>query len=284
VIIANTVEELRKHLASWRREDQSIALVPTMGYFHEGHLSLMKRGAALADRVVVSLFVNPTQFGPTEDLGVYPSDFEGDCQKARNLGVDMLFCPAREKMYSPAHRTEVKVAGLTERLCGADRPVHFTGVATVVVKLFNIVRPDYACFGEKDFQQLRVIKQLVDDLNFEISIEGVPIVREPDGLAMSSRNAYLNDNEREAALVLYKALHMIREQVLQPGGVRHSSTLVEQARQFIESREECEVDYLEIVDELNLEAQPYVGEACRAVGAIRVNGRIRLIDNMALYL
>lgn len=283
MIIVDSVAALRKRTATWRREEQSIALVPTMGYFHEGHLSLMKRAAVLADRVVVSLFVNPTQFGQGEDLDVYPRDFEGDCSKARELGVDMLFCPARDKMYSPAHRTEVKVAGLTERLCGAGRPVHFNGVATVVVKLFNIVRPDYACFGEKDFQQLRVIRQLVDDLNFDISIEAVPIVREPDGLAMSSRNAYLKDNEREAALVLYKSLNMIREQVLRPGGERVSRILLEQARQLIESRSECEVDYLEIVDELNLVAQPSVGEACRAVGAIRVNGRIRLIDNMALY-
>lgn len=283
MIIARSIKEAREISATWRRASQSVGLVPTMGYFHDGHLALMKRAGELADRVVVSLFVNPTQFGPEEDLAVYPSDFSGDCGKAEKLGVDLLFCPDLKTMYRNNHRTEVKVGEITEGLCGADRPGHFTGVATVVGKLFNIVRPDYACFGEKDFQQLTVIRQLVDDLDFNISVVGVPIVREPDGLAMSSRNAYLSGSEREAAQVLYQALSMIRRQALQPGGDRDSRVLIEQATGLIRTRNECEVDYLAIVDETNLAVLPAVAGKCRVLGAIRVNRRIRLIDNMALY-
>ena len=201
MIVCRSIAETREIIAGWHRESEVVGLVPTMGYFHDGHLELMRTSVTRTGKTVVSLFVNPTQFGPGEDLEVYPRDFDGDCAKAREVGVDLMFCPEPDDIYRTGHSTEVSVAGLAAGLCGADRPGHFTGVATVVTKLFNIVQPDYAFFGEKDFQQLRIIHQLTRDLDFPISVVGVPIVREDDGLAMSSRNAYLSDKERREALV-----------------------------------------------------------------------------------
>jgi len=284
VIVEKNIEDTRRIVNEWHRKGFSIGLVPTMGYFHNGHLELMKRAADTADKVVVSLFVNPTQFGPSEDLVVYPKDFDGDCAKAREVGADLLFCPEPDMVYAPRHCTEVSVGGLTEGLCGADRPGHFTGVATIVSKLFNIVRPNHAFFGEKDFQQLTVIRQLVTDLNFTVSIVGVPIVREPDGLAMSSRNAYLSPSEREAALVLFQALSRIKQEVLDSDGMRYAQDLLVKARELIETKPQCRVDYLEIVDEKDLSPVSAVKGKCRVLGAIRISDRIRLIDNLALYM
>jgi pantoate--beta-alanine ligase len=254
-----------------------------MGYFHDGHMSLMHHSVARADKTVVSLFVNPTQFGPGEDLNVYPRDFDGDCSKAKKAGVDLLFCPEAEDIYRPGHKTEVTVQKLTEGLCGGNRPGHFSGVATVVTKLFNLVRPNQAFFGEKDFQQLRVIQQLVVDLNLDMDVVGLPIVREQDGLAMSSRNAYLTKAERKEATVLYRSLRSIRERVLSGAVCTASSELLEAGLELISSSPICSIDYLSIVDEDTLEPQPKVAGRCRILGALRVNERIRIIDNMALY-
>ncbi len=283
MIVEQSLEKTRKTIRGWRKQGESVGLVPTMGYFHDGHLQLMKTSVRRTDKTIVSLFVNPTQFGSGEDLEVYPTDFEGDCEKAGNIDVDLLFCPNSTEVYRLGHKTVVTVVDLTQGLCGVDRPVHFTGVATVVSKLFNMIRPDYAFFGEKDFQQLRVIQQLADDLNFEVSIVGVPIVREADGLAMSSRNAYLSSSERKEALVLYKALTLIRDEALDPNRNNKSAELLQLGKSLIGDSSICTIDYLSIVDELTLQPQPDVKDRCRVLGAIRVNERIRLIDNLPLY-
>ncbi|MEJ2058828.1 MAG: pantoate--beta-alanine ligase, partial [Desulfofustis sp.] len=235
-----------------------VGLVPTMGYLHDGHRALMDCSVRQADKTVLSLFVNPTQFGPAEDLDVYPRDFEGDSEKARRAGVDLLFCPGTEEIYLPDHQTQITVLQLSAGLCGQDRPGHFAGVATVVAKLLNIVRPDQAYFGEKDFQQLRVIQQLVKDLNFDTVIHGVPIVREQDGLAMSSRNAYLSAEERTEALVLYRALRVLREYSLSGRFDGNSDRLINAAAKMIESSPLCTVEYLTIVDEQSLEPRPVI--------------------------
>ncbi|MGI9536780.1 MAG: pantoate--beta-alanine ligase [Desulfocapsaceae bacterium] len=283
MIVTRSIKETREVVSGWRRENGVIGLVPTMGFFHDGHLELMRTSVRKTDRTVVSLFVNPTQFGPGEDLDVYPRDFDGDCIKARQIGVDAVFCPEPEEIYNTGHKTEVSVAGLATGLCGVDRPGHFTGVATVVAKLFNIVLPDYAFFGEKDFQQLRIIQQLTQDLDFAISIVGVPIVRESDGLAMSSRNAYLSESERQEALVLHEALKGIRQRVLGGEGSVVVVDLIKRAVAMIEKSKSCSLEYLSIVDEKSLQGLSEVQGRCRALGAIRVNQRIRLIDNIALY-
>lgn len=283
MIVCRSITETREIIAGWHRESEVVGLVPTMGFFHDGHLELMRTSVTRTGKTVVSLFVNPTQFGPGEDLEVYPRDFDGDCAKAREVGVDLMFCPEPDDIYRTGHSTEVSVAGLAAGLCGADRPGHFTGVATVVTKLFNIVQPDYAFFGEKDFQQLRIIHQLTRDLDFPISVVGVPIVREDDGLAMSSRNAYLSDKERREALVLYKALMLIKQQVLDSQGRSETDALIRMAVELIEKNGSCSLEYLSIVDEKDLEELSIVEGRCRALGAIRVNQRIRLIDNLALY-
>ena len=282
MIVATSIAEAREAISRWRDDGYTIGLVPTMGYFHQGHLELMRASVGRTDKTIVSLFVNPTQFGPEEDLEVYPRDLEGDCAKARQVGVDLVFCPEPGEVYRPGHQTEVSLAGLASGLCGDDRPGHFTGVATVVAKLFNIVLPDCAFFGEKDFQQLQIIKQLTKDLNFTIQIIGVPIVRETDGLAMSSRNYYLSETERSEALALSRALEKIRHMVLEEQETR-VKVLIDQGAAIIDKSNLCTLEYLSVVDELTLEAIDDIKGKCRALGAIRVNQRIRLIDNMALY-
>ncbi len=282
MIIATSIAEAREAISLWRGNGCSIGLVPTMGYFHEGHLELMRTSVGQTDKTVVSLFVNPTQFGPEEDLDVYPRDFEGDCAKAGQVGADLVFCPEPSEIYRPGHQTEVSLTGLASGLCADDRPGHFTGVATVVAKLFNIVLPDYAFFGEKDFQQLQIIRQLAQDLNFTIRVVSVPIVREADGLAMSSRNYYLSETERSEALVLSKALLHIRQKVVEEQETG-AHDLINQGTAIIKKSVSCTLEYLSIVDEQSLEPIPDIKGKCRALGAIRVNQRIRLIDNMALY-
>jgi len=283
VITVRSIEEVRRVIIEWKQNRNRVGLVPTMGYLHDGHCALMDCSVRRVDKTVVSLFVNPTQFGPDEDLDVYPRDPEGDTVKARGSGVDLLFCPDTEEIYRPDHQTEITVRHLSSGLCGRDRPGHFTGVATVVTKLLNIIEPDQAFFGEKDFQQLRIIKKLVEDLNFKTIIHGVPIVREADGLAMSSRNAYLSEAERGEALVLHRALSLIRDMVFAEKGVKNSQKLIEMADKMISLSPVCSVDYLDIIDEVSLKPEKIVDGRCRVLGAIRVNERIRLIDNMPLY-
>jgi pantoate--beta-alanine ligase len=204
--ISGNIKEVRDTVKEWKRQGLSVALVPTMGYLHEGHLSLMKRAAAENDKIVVSIFVNPMQFGPTEDLASYPRDLDRDAGLCETVGVDMIFHPEPSEMYEDDFCSYVDMSGLTEELCGKSRPVHFRGVQTVVSKLFHIIPADRAYFGQKDAQQLAIIRRMVRDLNFDIEIVGCPIIREEDGLAKSSRNTYLNPEERKAALILNKSL------------------------------------------------------------------------------
>ena len=278
--ILTTLPSLTAQTEQWRTEGQRIALVPTMGYFHEGHLSLMRRARSLADRVVVSRFVNPTQFGPTEDLDSYPRDTERDIALAGAEGVDALFQPAPESMYAPDHATRVEVPALSSVLCGASRPIHFRGVCTVVLKLFHLARPHVAVFGEKDWQQLTVIRRMVRDLNVGVDIVGHPIVREADGLALSSRNAYLTAEERAQAPNIYKGLLAVAESVRQ--GERDATTLLDDFKERLKREVPLgEPDYLSIVHPDTLQNLTKLTDAALIAVAVRL-GRARLIDNLRL--
>ncbi|XCN72022.1 MAG: pantoate--beta-alanine ligase [Candidatus Electrothrix aestuarii] len=271
-----------KEMTAWSKEQavagQRIGFVPTMGYFHEGHLSLMRRAGELADLVVVSLFVNPTQFGPKEDLSAYPRDFERDRSLAESVGVDVIFVPEPDDMYPAGYNTTVTVGDdLASQLCGATRPGHFAGVATIVSKLFNIVRPDLAVFGEKDFQQLAVIRRMSEDLNLGVEIIGHPIIREQDGLAMSSRNTYLQAEEREAALSLSRALALAREMVAE--GQQDEGKLVAALEEFIYSFAGTAVDYISFVDQFTLQPVAEVNKDTVLALAVKINAKVRLIDN-----
>lgn len=259
------------------RAGKTVGLVPTMGFFHEGHLSLMRRAAELSDQVVVSLFVNPTQFGPNEDLEKYPRDFERDMSLVRQEQVAAVFAPTPDTMYLPGYQTEVSVKELATHLCGKSRPVHFAGVATVVTKLFNVVQPDVAVFGEKDFQQLAVIRRMVKDLNIPVQIVGHPIVREADGLAMSSRNAYLDPANRVAALSLSTGLAKVRE--MAAGGERSVAALGKMLKGYIHSFQGTAVDYASFVHADTLEAMERVDEKTVLALAVHIDGKVRLIDN-----
>ncbi|MCL4503815.1 MAG: pantoate--beta-alanine ligase [Deltaproteobacteria bacterium] len=265
--------------AQWRGLAVKIVLVPTMGYFHRGHLSLMEYGRTMGNRLVVSLFVNPAQFGPNEDLDRYPRDLERDAALAREAGVDVLYTPTPAAMYPPGYQTYVTVEQLSQGLCGASRPGHFRGVATVVLKLFNQVQPHTAVFGEKDFQQLAVIKRMAADLDLMVEVVGRPIVREPDGLAMSSRNTYLNKDERAAALCLYRSLIAARELVA--SGARSRDNILEAVRQIIISTPHTRIDYLALVDPATLREVETINEEARLLMAVWV-GNTRLLDNTLL--
>ena len=269
---------------TWSKEQVAsgctIALVPTMGFFHEGHLSLMRAAKRFASKVVVSLFVNPIQFGAGEDLETYPRDFERDCRLATEAGADIMFTPQTTEMYPDGFQTKVSVAGLTEHLCGAKRPGHFDGVATVLTKLFQIINPDTAVFGEKDYQQLAVIRRMVTDLNMRVEIHGHPIVRETDGLAMSSRNSYLDTKERETALCLYESLVMARRDA--GSGIRDSKELSSRIREYIISKPGTEIDYISFVDNQTLEPVDTVDENTLLALAVKINNKVRLIDNCML--
>lgn len=262
-----------------RAEGHSIALVPTMGFFHEGHLALMRRAVTLADKVVVSLFVNPTQFGPGEDLGSYPRAFDLDAAKAQDAGVTLLFCPEPDDMYPPGFQTAVDVSGITKTLCGNSRPHHFAGVTTVVSKLFNLVQPQYAVFGEKDFQQLAVIRRMVVDLNVPVEIVGHAIVREKDGLAMSSRNSYLARDERQQALCLWRSLQEAQQHVL--AGERESAKIKKIVHDVIVHHGPCEIDYIEIINKDTLVSSARIDDDAILALAVRI-GKTRLIDNCHL--
>ena len=273
--IVKTIEEVRKYVKAWRREGLSVGLVPTMGFLHEGHRSLIERAAKENDRVVVSDFVNPTQFGPNEDFESYPRDIEKDAALCSDAGAAVIFNPEAEEMYSNA-LTKVSVDKITKVLCGKTRPIHFDGVCTVVSKLFNIVTPDRAYFGQKDAQQLCVVRKMVKDLNFDIEIVSCPIIREADGLAKSSRNTYLNDEERKAALCLSRSLSIGRE-LIENG--EHSAEAVKAAiRAEIEKEPLAKIDYVEIVSFDTLESVESISEPVLAAIAVYI-GKTRLIDN-----
>jgi len=272
--------EMRARAEDIRRDGRRICVVPTMGYLHDGHLSLLRAGRARADVLLFTLFVNPSQFGPREDLSRYPRDEEGDLAKARSCGVDLAFCPPAGSMYPPGYQTWVEVAELSQPLCGGSRPGHFRGVATVVTKLFHVTLPHVAVFGEKDFQQLALIRRMTADLDFGVEIVGMPIVREPDGLAMSSRNAYLSPAERSAALCLSRGLAAARARFA--AGERDPVVLVGAARSPIEAEELARIDYVELRDAATLALVEH--EVTRpAVLAMAVFlGPTRLIDNTVL--
>jgi len=255
-------------------------LVPTMGFFHEGHLSLMRKGREFGDDLVISIFVNPAQFGPQEDFESYPRDLERDLQLARKIGVDAVFTPDGLELYPEGFQTYIELEKLPNHLCGLSRPVFFKGVATVVAKLFNIVKPHVAIFGEKDYQQLTVIRRMVRDLNFDIKIIGGPTVREPDGLAMSSRNNYLTPKQRTSALTLYKSL--VKAKDLLKNGVKDAGEIIQAATKLITSHPETGIDYISICDPESLDDIKTIEKPALMALAVNV-GKTRLIDNMILY-
>lgn len=277
--VVKTIEELRPIIKAWKKEGLGIGLVPTMGYLHDGHKSLIEKAVMENDRVVVSDFVNPTQFGAKEDLGSYPRDLERDAAICEAAGADLIFHPEPEEMYYPDKCTFVDMDKLTKGLCGKTRPVHFSGVCTVVAKLFNIVTPHKAYFGEKDAQQLAVIKRMVRDLNFDIDIVGCPIVREADGLAMSSRNTYLNKEERKAALILNQALSIGKSLVVQ--GEKSAAKVKEAVTAKLETEPLAKIDYVELVDAENLEPVEEIQKPVLTAIAVYI-GNTRLIDNFSI--
>ena len=280
MIILKTINEVQQFVNEARAAGKKVGLVPTMGYFHQGHLSLMKKAVEECGTVVVSVFVNPLQFGPQEDLAAYPRDLKRDSELAEEVGADAIFAPSDEEMYPAGFNTVVMVGeSLTGKLCGLSRPGHFTGVATVVTKLFNIVRPDRAYFGQKDAQQVQVIKRMVQDLNLGPEIVTVPIVREQDGLAMSSRNVYLNSEERQAATVLYKSLKLAEQQVL--NGQRDAAAIKKLVIDKICSEPLAEMDYVEIYSLPDLKEITKIEGRVLLAAAARF-GKARLIDNIVL--
>ena len=274
--VTKTVEETRKQIKQWKKEGKTIGLVPTMGFLHEGHASLIRKCREQNDIVVVSDFVNPTQFGPNEDLEAYPRDFERDSKLCESLGADLIFAPSPEDMYHDPHAF-VSIDTLSETLCGKTRPIHFKGVCTVVTKLFHIVAPDRAYFGEKDAQQLAIIRKMVKDLNFDIEIVGCPIVREEDGLAKSSRNTYLNDTERQAALCLSRAVKTGKE-VIYTGA--DAKEVLNPMKAIIEAEPLARIDYVMMVDALTMQPIEKADRDVLVAMAVYI-GKTRLIDNFS---
>ena len=273
--IVATVKEVREQVKEWKKQGLSVGFVPTMGYLHEGHKSLMDAARKDNDKVVVSIFVNPMQFGPTEDLATYPRDLNHDAALCESAGVDLIFHPEAEEMYEKDFCSFVDMTGLTEGLCGKTRPIHFRGVCTVVNKLFNIVTPDHAYFGQKDGQQLAVIKRMVRDLNMDIEIVGCPIVREEDGLAKSSRNTYLSSEERKAALILSKTVALGKELAKTE---KDANKVVEAMKKNIETEPLAKIDYVEAVDALSMAPVEKLEGTCMLAMAVYI-GKTRLIDN-----
>lgn len=277
--ITGSISEVRAQVKEWRKQGLTVGLVPTMGYLHEGHKSLIDRAVAENDRVVVSDFVNPIQFGVNEDLATYPRDIEADKRLCGEAGADLIFHPEAEEMYAPDFSTYVETEKVSKGLCGRTRPTHFRGVCTVVCKLFHIVMPDRAYFGQKDAQQLAVIRRMVRDLDMDIQIVGCPIIREADGLAKSSRNTYLNKEEREASLVLSRAIFHGESMI--KNGERDAEAVLEAMRGLIEAEPLARIDYVEMVDADSI--QPLARAAGRVLVAVAVYiGRTRLIDNFIL--
>lgn len=274
--VIQSTETMQAWAEATRTQGRTIAFVPTMGFLHEGHLALMREGKKRCDRLVVSIFVNPTQFGVGEDLDTYPRDMEGDQAKCLQEGVDVIFAPSAPEMYPPRYQTFVNVERVTQHLCGLSRPTHFRGVTTVVAKLFNLVKPHVAVFGEKDYQQLVTIRRMVKDLNFDLEIIGIPTVREADGLAMSSRNKYLSSEERVQALCLYASLR--KAQALLQQGIRDSRTLIREAEAIINAQPSATVDYIKVCHPETLEDLDTVTTEALMALAVKV-GTTRLIDN-----
>ncbi|MGZ3593710.1 MAG: pantoate--beta-alanine ligase [Syntrophales bacterium] len=274
--IIGSIREMQVFSESARNSGQKISFVPTMGYFHDGHLSLMREGRQRADCLAISIYVNPTQFGPSEDFEKYPRDFDRDKGLAGDVGVDVIFYPENKEMYPEHYQTYVNVENVTENLCGMSRPRHFRGVTTVCAKLFNIVKPHYAIFGEKDFQQLAAIKRMVLDLNMDLDIIGMPIVRESDGLAMSSRNVYLKADERKAALSLSRSLNIAKD--MYDRGERDVAAILAEVRKYIERHPHANIDYTKICDTTTLkDVKRIEGESVLAL-AVKIS-KTRLIDN-----
>ncbi len=274
--IVKTIEEVRAQVREWRQEGLSVGLVPTMGFLHEGHESLIRRAVQDNDRVVVSDFVNPTQFGPGEDLESYPRDLDRDAALCENAGATLIFNPEPSEMYASDATTFVNMTGPSEDLCGMSRPIHFRGVCTVVSKLFNIVKPDRAYFGQKDAQQLAVIRRMVRDLNFDIEIVGCPIVREADGLAKSSRNTYLSAEERQAALVLSQAVKLGKN--MAESGEKSADAIVAAMKKHIEAEPLAKIDYVKAVDAVSVSPISEMKPPVLVAMAVYV-GKTRLIDN-----
>ncbi|MCY6484954.1 pantoate--beta-alanine ligase [Clostridium aestuarii] len=276
-----TIKEVREYIKQWRRQGLSVALVPTMGYLHDGHKSLVERASKENHRVIVSIFVNPTQFGPNEDLDTYPRDLEHDKKVCESAGASLIFNPEPSEMYFDDRCTNVEVEGLTNGLCGAKRPGHFSGVCTVVSKLFNIVTPDRAYFGEKDAQQLAVIKRMVRDLSFDIEIVGCPIVREKDGLAKSSRNIYLSKEERQEALSLNRSLRRAKKRL--KDGERDTNIIKKAIEEEINKETLSKIDYIEIINSEDLKPVEKIEKTVLIAIAVFI-GKTRLIDNFTFEM
>ncbi|KNZ68869.1 pantoate/beta-alanine ligase [Thermincola ferriacetica] len=277
--LLKTIEEAKAYIKEVKTAGRSVGFVPTMGYLHEGHLQLMKVARRECDTVIISIFVNPIQFGVNEDYDKYPRDLTRDCELAASVGVDAVFAPTAAEMYPSGYATFLEVEGLTEKLCGLSRPGHFRGVTTVVTKLFNIVQPDIAYFGQKDAQQVLVIKKMVADLNMNLTVKTVETVREADGLAMSSRNTYLNKEERQAALVLYKSLQKARDMIR--AGERQKSRVIAAMEALIKAEPLARIDYVDILSIPDLrDIEELKGEILIAL-AVYI-GNTRLIDNFML--
>lgn len=274
--VAKTISEARTIIKAWKKEGLTVGLVPTMGFLHEGHGSLIKKCREQNDKVVVSVFVNPTQFGPNEDLAAYPRDFERDSALCESLGADLIFHPEPEEMYTDPCAF-VSIEKLSTHLCGKTRPIHFRGVCTVVSKLFHIVTPDRAYFGEKDAQQLAIIRKMVKDLNFDIEIVGCPIVREADGLAKSSRNTYLSKEERQAALCLSRSVAKGKE-IIKTG--MQAEELLKEMKAVIEAEPMAKIDYVSAVDALTMEPVETIDRDVLVAMAVYI-GKTRLIDNFS---
>jgi len=274
-----TVSEVRKAVSDARKAGKKVGFVPTMGYLHEGHLSLVRRAKAENEFVVVSIFVNPTQFGVGEDYETYPRDLEKDRKLAESAGADVIFHPSVQEVYPQGYKTYVEVEGITSRLCGATRPGHFRGVTTIVGKLFNIVKPDRAYFGQKDAQQVAVIQRMVKDLNMDIEIIPCAIVREADGLAMSSRNTHLNEGERKAAPIL--SCSLFQAEVMIKNGERDAGRLKEFIAGAIKAEPKARIEYVEIVDAVTLEESEIIRGSILIALAVKF-GKTRLIDNIRL--
>lgn len=277
--VCQKIFEIKKNLSFDKRQGLSIGFVPTMGYLHEGHLSLVRESRKTTDKTVVSIFVNPTQFGPQEDFQDYPRDLKRDIALLEELGVNYVFAPTVEEMYPSGYKTYVEVTQLQDKLCGRSRPGHFRGVCTIVLKLFNIIQPDWAFFGQKDAQQAIIIKKMVNDLNLEIKFKVLPIVRDKDGLALSSRNTYLSPEQRQAALVLYQSLQLAQR--LFSEGERKTSVIKQAMAELIRQEPLAKIDYVEIVEMENFEEISFISDKALVALAVFI-GPIRLIDNIIL--
>jgi len=277
--VIEKIKDVSNFIKELKTQKKTVGFVPTMGFLHEGHLSLMRYAKKVTDVVVVSIFVNPTQFGPKEDFNAYPRDMEGDKGKCLEAGVDILFIPPAAEIYPDGYLTYVNVENITDVMCGASRPGHFKGVATIVAKLFNIVKPDKAFFGQKDYQQAVVIKRMAADLNMDVDIEALPTIREPEGLAISSRNSYLSGAERAAAACLYMSLKLAEDRISK--GERNCAKIIEAMQHIIQSEKLAKIDYIAIADTETLEEIKTIDRKVVIALAVWI-GKTRLIDNIVI--